>query len=325
MKLQRSFISNSRKKGIIVYYYLYCITKALHKPLINVVGIGNANVHALQYEDIVAILSDVVMAKIPVSNGNALRHAAVIETIQKEQTVLPMRFSSVFHGDTAVFEFLKNRYAAFVSDLGQLHDKLEMGIRVIQKKVTVHPHINLPPPPFSPSVRGTGGGIQGNNEYSPPLVGGVRGGGELLQKKKYVQNTEITESGVEQEFGVGEQSTESPIPDLQSPASPAMSYLQQRRIYYASQDENDEWVHEIIKTCHAQFEDICVKHKRDTHTSFSQGVSLNYLIHKDSLNEFKNRFNDLKSSLNELHFLCSGPWPPYHFVSPGGSVEHGII
>ncbi|MCR4322228.1 MAG: ArsA family ATPase, partial [Candidatus Brocadiaceae bacterium] len=55
-------------------------------------------------------------------------------------------------------------------------------------EVTVHPHLNLPlsPPPegnrgrtFSPSVRGTGGGIQGDNEYSPPLVGGVRGGGEL--------------------------------------------------------------------------------------------------------------------------------------------------
>jgi len=268
-----------------VYYYLYCITRKLYKPLINVVGIGNANVHALQYEDIVAILSDVVMAKIPVSNGNALRHAAVIETVQKEQTVLPMRFSSVFHGDTAVFEFLKNRYAAFVSDLGQLHDKLEMGIRVIQNKITVHLHPNLP------SVE-TG-----------------------------LKPVSTIQSGVEQEFGVGEQSTESPIPDLQSPASPAMSYLQQRRIYYASRDGNDEWVHEIVKTCHAQFEDICIKHKRDTHTSFSQGVSLNYLIHKDSLNEFKNRFNDLKSSLNELHFLCSGPWPPYHFVSPGDGRE----
>jgi len=46
---------------------------------------------------------------------------------------------------------------------------------------TVHPHLDLPPPPFSPSVRGTGGGIQGNNESSPPLVGGVRGGSELSQ------------------------------------------------------------------------------------------------------------------------------------------------
>ena len=280
-----------------MYRYLYCITRKLHKPFINVVGIGNANVHDLQYEDIVAILSEVVMTKIPVSNGNVLRHAAVIEAVRKEQTVLPMRYSSVFKDNAGVIEFLKNRYAVFISDLERLHDTLEMGIRVIQKKVTVHPHLNLPPPPFSPSVRGTGGG------------------GELLQKK-CVQNTEITQSGVEQEFGVSGQSTESPISDPQPPASPAMSYLQQRRIYYGSQDENDEWVHEIVKTCHAQFEDICVKHKRDTHTSFSQGVSLHYLIHRDSLNEFKDRFNDLKSSLNELRFLCSGPWPPYHFVSP---------
>ena len=285
-----------------MYRYLYCITRKLHKPFINVVGIGNANVHDLQYEDIVAILSEVTMAKIPVSNGNVLRHAAVIEAVRKEQTVLPMRFSSVFNDDAGVIEFLKNRYAVFISDLERLHDTLEMGIRVIQKKVTVHPHINLPPPPV-------------------PLSEGEKGGGGELLQKKCVQNTEITQSGVEQEFRVSGQLTESPIPDLQSPASPAMSYLQQRRIYYASQDDNDEWVHEIVKTCHAQFEDICVKHKRDTHTSFSQGVSLHYLIHKDSLNEFKNRFNDLKSSLNELHFLCSGPWPPYHFVSPGDGRE----
>jgi len=37
--------------------------------------------------------------------------------------------------------------------------------------VTIHPHLNLPH---------QGGGIQGDYESSPPLVGGVRGGGELL-------------------------------------------------------------------------------------------------------------------------------------------------
>ena len=41
----------------------------------------------------------------------------------------------------------------------------------LEKGVTVHPHLNLPR---------QRGGIQGNNEYSPPLVGGVRGGGKLL-------------------------------------------------------------------------------------------------------------------------------------------------
>ena len=259
-----------------MYLYVYCITGALQKPIRDMMGLENAAVRALQYKELAAIVSEVMMAQMPVSNESVLRHAAVIEAVRKEQTVLPMRFSSIFNNDAAVLEFLKNRYAAFVSDLERLHDKLEMGILVIQKK-------------------------------------------------KYVQNTEFTQSGVEQEFGVSSQPTESPISDLQSPASTGMSYLQQKRAYYASQDESDARVQEIVNTCHAQFEDICVKFKRNTHSSISQGVSLNYLIHRDSLNEFKNRFNDLKSSLNELRFLCSGPWPPYHFVSSGDCVEQGII
>ena len=130
-----------------MYRYLYCITRTLHKPLMNVVGIENAPVRTVQYEGIAAVVSAVTMAKIPVSNENALCHAAVIETIQRAQTVLPMRFSSVFQDDTGVIEFLKNRSAVFMSDLERLHDKLEMGIRVMQKKVTVHPHLNLPPSP----------------------------------------------------------------------------------------------------------------------------------------------------------------------------------
>ena len=43
------------------------------------------------------------------------------------------------------------------------------------KTVTVHPHLNLPH---------QGGRIQGDNEYSPPLVGGARGGGKLLLKAR---------------------------------------------------------------------------------------------------------------------------------------------
>jgi nicotinamide-nucleotide amidase len=45
------------------------------------------------------------------------------------------------------------------------------------KQVTVHPHLNLPH---------QGGGIQGDNEHSPPLVGGVRGGSESLRKQAMI-------------------------------------------------------------------------------------------------------------------------------------------
>src|SRR3990172_5440551 len=166
-----------------MYRYLYCITRKVHKPFINVVGIGNANVHALQYEDIAAILSEVVMTKIPVSNGNVLRHAAVIETVRKEQTVLPMRYLSVFKDDAGVIEFLKNRYAVFVSDLERLHDKMEMGLRIIMKNT--------------------------------------------------VQNKDDEE-----------------LSDEKCSSNPGIDYLHQRRIYYASLDENDADRKSVVKTCH---------------------------------------------------------------------------
>src|SRR3972149_3992009 len=285
MKLQRSFISNSRKKGIIVYYYLYCITKALHKPLINVIGLENSAVHTVQYGGIVAVVSEVTMAKTPVSNGNVLRHAAVIEAVQKEQTVLPMKYSSVFKDDAGVIEFLKNRYAVFISDLDRLQDKMEMGLRILMKNTVqnkdIENSLKVPPPPL------TKGGVEG-----------------------------IFKRGLPHSLILGNKDDEE-LSDEKCSSNPGIDYLQQKRAYYASLDENDARVHEIVKICHAQFEDICVEFKRDTHSSFLQGVSLNYLIHKDFINEFKNRFNDLKSGLSELQFLCSGPWPPYHFVSPG--------
>src|SRR3989339_442610 len=54
--------------------------------------------------------------------------------------------------------------------LNEYKKVLELKSCFVRKGVTSHPHLNLPPPPFSPSVRGTGGGIQGNNEYHQPLV-----------------------------------------------------------------------------------------------------------------------------------------------------------
>lgn len=248
-----------------MYRYVYCITGASRKPRKAVIGLENSVVYTMRYEEIAAVVSEVAMAKIPVSHEGALRHAAVISAIQREQTTLPMRFSSVFHDDSAVLGFLRSRYAVFVSDLARLRDKVEMGLRVIAK----------------------------DNKF------------------------ESMQSHWDRGIPAGGQETETPPPGACAPASSGTAYLQQRRAYYESQDKNDSWAQEMVKTCHAQFEGVCISHAMDTNKSSSQGISLNYLIHKDSLARFKERLNDLVLSLTEFQFLCSGPWPPYHFVSTG--------
>ena len=94
----------------------------------------------------------------------------------------------------AVSEFLgiplipdKEAYARILKYLGNQHINKQDEYR---KQVTAHPHRNLPPPLFSPSMRGTGGGIKGDNESSPPLpvlseAEGV-GGGESLRKQAMI-------------------------------------------------------------------------------------------------------------------------------------------
>ena len=53
------------------------------------------------------------------------------------------------------------------SEIPMLGKETQVIDEILTIRVTVHPHLNLPR---------QGGGIQGNNEYSPPLVGGVREG-----------------------------------------------------------------------------------------------------------------------------------------------------
>ncbi|HHT9114359.1 MAG: U32 family peptidase [Planctomycetes bacterium] len=64
----------------------------------------------------------------------------------------------------------------------------------LEKGVTVYPHLNRPASPILPLSERDRGRKLRDNECSPPLVGGVRGGGELLQKGEWGNSGGITDS-----------------------------------------------------------------------------------------------------------------------------------
>lgn len=254
-----------------MYRYVYCITKTLCDLPKGISGIGDTSIFTLQYQDITAILSKTPVAKLPISNDNVSCHAAVVEAIHQKQTALPLRFSSIFQDDEEVLRFLKNRSTIFTADLERLHDKFEIGLRVLLNGKNLKNACTPQPPNYWRITK--------NNKE------------DTVWLWEYRRNDRDR----------------------------SVAYLEQQRTYYKSLDEGKDCIDEIISTCRVQFEGIYTECKRGTTFSSLQGISLNYLVCRNFLSEFRKRFRDLMTSLTEFHFLYSGPWPPYHFVSSGSA------
>jgi len=188
--------------------YTYCLARTPVSFPHTITGIdGVHEVYSVEQEGVFAVLSHVSlkeyneetldknMTDVAWLVPRAKRHEEVIEFVMTHATLNQHVISN-----SPLSPPLPISSSFSIGNKGE-EERGRLEIHGLSKKVTDHPHLNLPPPPFSPSVRGTaslspslrgtGGGIQGTNEYSPPLpvlseaegVGGVRGGGELLPKK----------------------------------------------------------------------------------------------------------------------------------------------
>ena len=45
-------------------------------------------------------------------------------------------------------------------------------------------------------------------------------------------------------------------------------------------------------------------------------IKASYLVEQSNLGEMQQAVRRLMRTYPNLHFLCTGPWPPYHFVDP---------
>lgn len=120
--------------------YIYCIMDDHGKRDYGPVGIGSQgdSVHTVIYKDVAAAVSDSLVSEYPVSKENTLSHMKVIEMIMNDNTVLPVKFSTVAHANKARstaerirLEILKARYHELKGLLGRMANKVELGIKAI--------------------------------------------------------------------------------------------------------------------------------------------------------------------------------------------------
>jgi len=93
-------------------------------------GIGGAGLISVSFNQISAVISDTEKAGLTATQTNAFAFASVIDTLDKNYPVLPMRFGSIIESTDSVQKMLENNYAEFQNNLQKVENKSEFGLKI---------------------------------------------------------------------------------------------------------------------------------------------------------------------------------------------------
>jgi hypothetical protein len=113
--------------------YVYCVVSSAKPLSFGPIGIGaqQAEVHTVNHKSLAAVVSDTPIEVYDPTRENVLAHQMVNERVMKEHTVIPMSFGTVFKTGEDIVELLRSAYEAFNDVLEKMHNKFELGLKVL--------------------------------------------------------------------------------------------------------------------------------------------------------------------------------------------------
>lgn len=114
--------------------YIYAIIEADEPQEFGNLGIGGRGdkVCTACYKDLAAVVSSSPVIEYSVSRDTTLAHQRVLEKAMEKFTILPVRFGTIAKREEDIEEkVLKARYQEFRKLLGEMKDKVELGVRAI--------------------------------------------------------------------------------------------------------------------------------------------------------------------------------------------------
>ncbi len=202
-------------------------------------------------------------------------HATVLDAIYRRICVLPVRFGLALHDETEIHSLLQERRHDLLDHLSRLDRTCEMGVQIAPST----------PIPIDPCTA---------NEPRPP--NGRPENGPNAMTGRVILQANIN-------------NLQSPIPRVQSP----LAYLEQRRSYYQSADEDVEQdrstVQQFVERLHG-----CYRQWRKLPSSPSHRIRLAFLVERDRVMAFRSRVENARKACQEGRCVVLGPWPPYSFV-----------
>ena len=95
------------------------------------------------------------------------------------------------------------------------------------------------------------------------------------------------------------------------------TFLQEKRREILGDERNAAEAKEISTWLHAQVEDLIRDVQITLRPTEKLVLAAAHLVDRDKISEYKEIMAEARKNRPELHFLLSGPWPPYSFANIG--------
>lgn len=121
-----------REKG----YYAYGIIESSEPRTFKFVcsGVEEEEAYTINYSDLALVVGDASSGPYVPNQENLRRHNRVLTWLMQEHTIIPISFGAVFFSKEEALELLASTYAEIKQTLVRLHNKVELGLKVMWKK-----------------------------------------------------------------------------------------------------------------------------------------------------------------------------------------------
>jgi hypothetical protein len=109
--------------------YLYGIIETERRESFGNIGLGNSEVHTIQYADIGAVVSDIpVNYKVEIEE--AMTHEKTLRKIMEIHTIIPMGFGVIARNESEIINILKHGLMKFKNTLEKIDNKLQIDVKI---------------------------------------------------------------------------------------------------------------------------------------------------------------------------------------------------
>ncbi|MFP7296583.1 GvpL/GvpF family gas vesicle protein [Neobacillus niacini] len=123
--------------------YIFCAIREKEPMKFGTVTLNDRKngVYTIHYHHVAVVVSKVKGEVLPTRN-NLMAHQQKISEVMKQYSVIPFSFGNVFNSKNDVLLIMEHLFEEFEKLFSQLENKMEVGLKVIPKKVWLEQEMN---------------------------------------------------------------------------------------------------------------------------------------------------------------------------------------